>query len=781
MFAMRIAAIFALLVVGGPAAAQQQTQTPRPLRIAQAAPATPKAAEPAPSSSQTLPPVDVVTTPPKKKTAAKKKSAQPAPAAKAPAATPAGSDTADIDRAGSSPSAVASELRDSTTGTSTVSATDIARSGESTAYDVLKSLPNVTPAPSGPTIPAVRGESATPTNLFSNFYQGTTSRIVLSVDDIPRISSYANNAFQSLYDVSSLQVLRGPQHTLPGTNAFAGAYIIETNDPVFAYSAGALTEFTYNEYSGMNYRNGAFANLPISNQAAMRLVVEYDKGELPVDIVGAIPAGADVSKLDDYDGLNLRGKFLVEPDSIPGLSVLVSGEYGSGLDHVFNNYVDVEPFSERKRSATDFRILDTEGWAAGIRARYQLNAREEIASITSYVSDQYSSSPRSTSMFRFDDMAEERFAQDFTYSFRDVASLTGVIGVGLTDGTRNYDANATVPVGPGLAITAFADTDADIQTQVAYADIAWNFAGPFDLLFGGRIEHLDDKRSLDASVPVAVPGVVPVPLFRNESYDADEVYVLPKIGLRYNLGPRESIAFTVRKGYNPGGAYVNLQDFFPPGVLPYEEYKAEEVWTYEAAYRTALMDNRLQLGVTAFYNDYKDKQFAVTSQQAIRIFNEPEAESYGLEFEGKYAVTPALDVMGSFGLLHTEIKEIGATTTPAILGNDFGQDPSYSVSLGVAWRPIENLELTARGVHVDDYYTDFVNFPLNVAGGYTLLDIGASYRFGNATARVFVNNVTDETALSTANYSFNAAGVLTSANGTLLDPRTFGASLDLKF
>ncbi|MCC7253380.1 TonB-dependent receptor [Hyphomicrobium sp.] len=761
---MRIAAIFALLIFGGPAAAQQPTETPPPKTAPAADALTVKPAEPAPSSSQTLPPLDVVTTQPKKKTAAKKKSAQPSPAAKAPAATPAGSD-AGMDRAAGSPSAVASELRDSTTGTSTVSATDVARSGESTVYDVLKSLPNVTPAPSGPTIPAVRGESATPTNLFSNFYQGTTSRIVLSVDDIPRISSYANNSFQSLYDVSSLQVLRGPQHTLPGTNAFAGAYVVETNDPVFSYSAGALTEFTYNEYSGMNYRNAAFANVPFSNEAAMRLVVEFDKGEIPVDIVG--PAS---SKLDDYDGLNLRGKFLVEPDSIPGLSVLVSAEYGNGLDHVFNNYVDVLPFSDRKRSASDFRISDTEGWAAGVRARYELSAREEIASITSYVHDQYSSSPRSTSAFKFDDMAEERFAQDLTYSFRDVANLTGVIGVGLTDGARLYDANAYIA--PSLftpAFMAFGKTDADIATQSAYADIAWNFAGPFDLLFGGRIERYDDKRELFADLQL-LNGTSLGSVSRN--YDVDEVYVLPKIGVRYNLRSSESIAFTVRKGYNPGGAYVNLQ----AQGFPFEEYKAEEVWTYEAAYRTVMMNNRLQLGITAFYNDYKDKQFAITTQpgSVVHIYNQPDAESYGLEFEGKYAVTPDFDVIGGFGLLHTEINEISAGTAAAILGNDFGQDPSYSVSLGVAWRPVENLELTARGVYVDDYFTDFVNFPLNVAGGYTLIDIGASYQVGNATARVFVNNLTDETALSTLILN-------PGPNATLLDPRTFGASLDLKF
>lgn len=139
---------------------------------------------------------------------------------------------------------------------------------------------------------------------------------------------------------------------------------------------------------------------------------------------------------------------------------------------------------------------------------------------------------------------------------------------------------------------------------------------------------------------------------------------------------------------------------------------------------------------------------------------------------------------GSLGLLHTKITEISPTTPAAlrsVLGNDFGQDPSYSVSLGAAWRPVENLELYTRGTYVDDYFTDFVNFPLNVAGGYYLLDIGASYEFGFAKARVFVNNITDETALSTANFTVNGVGAVTAANTNLLDPRTFGASLEVKF
>lgn len=700
-----------------------------------------------------------------------KKQAAPAPQPTAPADAP----SADGGRENAAD--VASELRDSTTGTSTLSAQDVARSGESKVYDVLTSLPNVTPAPSGPTLPAIRGESATPTNLFGGYYNGSTPRMVLHVDDIPRISSYANNAFQSLFDVQSIQVLRGPQHTLPGTNAFAGAYVIETNDPEYRYSAETLTEFTYNEYSGTNHRYAGLANVPFSNEAAMRIVAQFESGEIPVELVGPAPAGKDLNKLDDFDGLNLRGKFLVEPDNIPGLSVLVSAEYGKGLDNVFDSYVDVRPFSDRKRTAADHRINDTEGWAGAVRARYEISSREVIQSTTSFVHDQYESSPRSTSNFNFNGMVDERAAQDVSYSFRDIANFTGIVGVGVTDSKRDYDADASfvIPIGPGVfgAFTAYGKTDAEIQTQSVYADIAWNFAGPFDLLFGGRIERVDDSRDFSAGSRSAIPFLRAA---RNYSYDETEVFVLPKAGLRYNLGPRDTVAVTARKGYNAGGAYVNLQD--ATLRFPFETFKAEEVWTYEAAYRTAMMRDRLKLGITAFFNDYENKQFAISNPSTAppRIFNEPEAESYGIEVEAKYAVTPAIDLMGGFGILQTRINKVSAQTQPQIIGNDFGQDPSYSVSLGGAWRPVDNLELYAKGVYVDDYFTDFRNATLNVAGGYTLVDVGASYQVGkNATARVFVNNLTDETAYSTLILNTG------SPNATLLDPRTYGASLALKF
>jgi outer membrane receptor protein involved in Fe transport len=262
---------------------------------------------------------------------------------------------------------------------------------------------------------------------------------------------------------------------------------------------------------------------------------------------------------------------------------------------------------------------------------------------------------------------------------------------------------------------------------------------------------------------------------KSYSYDDSEVFALPKAGLRYHLSQTDTISVTARKGYNPGGAYVNLQD--ATLSFPFETFESEKVWTYEAAYRTAMLNDRLQLGVTVFFNDYENKQFAIANPTNAppRIFNEPDAESYGVEVEGKFAVTPAVDLTGGFGILHTRINKVNASTQRQIIGNDFGQDPSYSVSLEGAWRPVDSLELYAKGTYVDDYFTDFRNDSLNVAGGYTLVDVGASYRFGNATARVFVNNVTDEVAYSTLILNANPA------NAFLLDPRTYGASLDLKF
>ncbi len=177
------------------------------------------------------------------------------------------------------------------------------------------------------------------------------------------------------------------------------------------------------------------------------------------------------------------------------------------------------------------------------------------------------------------------------------------------------------------------------------------------------------------------------------------------------------------------------------------------------------------MGVTAYYNDYKNKQLFISPTPFnYTIFNEPKARSYGVEFEAKAPVTDDLDVRAGLGLQQTELVDITPATLAVVKGTDFGMDPAVTPSIAFAWRPLTGVELSSKLMYVSSYYS-YINAPANKAGDYTLLDIGASYTTGPIVARAFINNVTDEVAAST----------VYDAGATLLPPRTFGSSLKASF
>jgi iron complex outermembrane receptor protein len=748
---MRLCAYTAAIAAGGflLLASSANAQAPEP----------PTPAPPAAGSTQ-LPPV-VVDAPAQKKAAPKKKSAKAKQKSAAPVVSAAPTPTTPPP----APSqGLSGELlrasQQNTSGVTTFTAADVQRSGDTGVYDVIKSTPNLTPAAGGATLPAIRGEGAGPSDLGGTLLYGTSPQSVLVVDNVARVSSYANSSFQNLYDVSWVDVLKGPQPAVVGTNAFAGAFVVKTNDPEFKWYGESFSEITWNEFSGLNYRVAGVANAPLSSEAAMRLVVQFEEGDDPYDVLvkGAPnatptpPPRKDLEEINDFRTLNLRGKFLVEPDSIPGLTVLATAEYQSGIDNAFNSFVDLPSKSGRRYRdraslySNDIRIFDTEAWVGGLTATYALSSREELKSVTSYLSDHFSSAPQSLGT-KIDDVTETRFAQDLQYGFRGVSNMTGVVGVSVTQDDRYY----------GISVPIKLQQDFEIENQAVYADVAWNFAPRFDLLFGGRVDHRRDDRWTYVDAAFAPPAT--------RLYSDEETYLLPKIGLQYRLDIDETIAATVRQGYNPGGAFANIYT----GV--YFEFQDETMWTYEVAYRNRLLQDQLSVGVTAFYNDYKDKQLFISkSVLDYTIINEPKARSYGLELEAKAAVTKDLDVTAGVGLLQTELIDVTAATLQIVKGDNFGLDPAVTPSLMLAWRPVEGVELTGKAMYVSSYYS-YVNAPAYKAGDYTLLDIGASYTLGPIVARAFINNVTDEVAQAT----------VYEAGATLLPPRTFGTSLKVSF
>jgi iron complex outermembrane receptor protein len=166
------------------------------------------------------------------------------------------------------------------------------------------------------------------------------------VDGVYWARAYGLNT--TLLDVSSVQVLKGPQGTLFGRNTTGGAVLINSNDPKLGEFSGKLSA-SYGRYN--EFEPTAVLNIPVGDKIAIRLAGKrfsrdgYTTNSVPsastlagagnaATAVGAVttavarrPVTGNLNglKLDNRDRWQARGKLLIQPTD--NLSLVFSGEY----------------------------------------------------------------------------------------------------------------------------------------------------------------------------------------------------------------------------------------------------------------------------------------------------------------------------------------------------------------------------------------------------------------------------------------------------------------------
>ncbi len=139
--------------------------------------------------------------------------------------------------------------------------------------DYVQFLPSVTMAPS---LGAGSGYSAVYMRGVATGGDGQATTSVPSVgmylDEQP-ITTVQGNLDVHLYDIARVEALAGPQGTLYGASSQAGTIRIITNKPdPSGFAAGYSLEANYVDMDDVGYVAEGFVNLPMGDNAALRLV-----------------------------------------------------------------------------------------------------------------------------------------------------------------------------------------------------------------------------------------------------------------------------------------------------------------------------------------------------------------------------------------------------------------------------------------------------------------------------------------------------------------------------
>ncbi len=269
----------------------------------------------------------------------------------------------------------------------------------------------------------------------------------------PLISVIVDGAIQSteatrrgargIWDVDQIEVMRGPQSTIQGRNALAGAVVIKTNDPT--YTPGMIVE---GQMGGNDYHMGAFVvNTPlVQDQVALRVAGQTMRQNNDITYSNPVLNVLGEDQLDQ-----IRGKLLITPASMPGLRALFT--VNRTLDNPMQTTVTGPDFFARRYNLAfsqfpEYRTAAVNNYIADIS--YEFTPGVKLQSVTALADTKVKlTGPNAPIWFRDDTRKGKDFSQDLRFSFDQPGSpLSGVLGLFAGRFTNHINALGTTSLAP---------------------------------------------------------------------------------------------------------------------------------------------------------------------------------------------------------------------------------------------------------------------------------------------------------------------------------------------
>ncbi|MCB2107132.1 MAG: TonB-dependent receptor [Rhodobacteraceae bacterium] len=623
-------------------------------------------------------------------------------------------------------------------------------------------------------------------------------------------------ANMAMFDVQRVEVLRGPQGTLYGKNATAGAINIITREPTEEPSG--YLEAAYGSFDRVTVK-GAVSGPLSDGKVYGRIAFNVDQRD---GLYENLTTGESANNIDVVGG---RATLKFTPSD--ALTVSVVGDWirskqdgvlksiisdVPGLKYVFftNNPVTgaprpgvTPPTQEAKlrtaRSGTNGR-QGMETYGGLINLDYAADTFDFISITGARSEDSYlqEDNGRAKEVTSFGTTDEDTWS--FSQEFRLVSNVPNDAGsenrlawtVGAyyfhEEGTKQADTYRNVPPFSGIAkFTQRIDTD----SYALFGEANYRVSDRVTVTAGVR--YTTEKKELGVDgVATRIPGITangPITPFINANFSTSD-------SKRWNrLSPRGVIDFeitdeafvyaSIAKGFKSGGFQGQ------PPAPPLREFSPEDVVNYEVGFKGEFMDRRFLFNASAFYSDYKNLQLQTFDVNGAPTTSTASAKSRGVELEIAALLTDRLTVRGGASLIDPEYKQF-ISQQPGFSdlahtfdrsGKRIGGVPKHNFSLMADYvYPLDSAgTITFHGdiVSVDEIITEFGTLWGNA---YTKGDVRITWENAAESWSVsgWVNNVTDKDYYRgggpVAKYDTDKIRL-----GLINDPRTFGISTAFRF
>ncbi len=547
----------------------------------------------------------------------------------------------------------------------------------------------------------------------NQFDPGSDPSVAYFIDEV-YVTGTTGLQFE-LVDIERVEVLKGPQGTLFGRNAAAGAISITTKQPQDEFGGelflnltnedgyivkgsltGPMSENTAYRLTAYSKQRDAFTNNLLSgiddpgevDQFGIRGAISIDVGESAEFRVTADYGSTDNGMTNQ---VNLLNPALVSPL----VSVQTNGE------DFWNRYYDVNGFVDNEFASVTAML----NWTLSIG---------ELASISAYrnneterLQDQDSSSANAFNIFSSEEA--DSFSQEIRLS-NATESVDWVAGLYYytsdTGSVIQTDFNQDSVLALFGEITTVNDHMIDVDSFAVFGQVTYRFADQWALTLGGRYTE-DEKASTRRYTGNHSPAFAAVLGADYEvDFDAEWSSFDPMLSLDYSVSDRALIYLSWRNGFKSGG-FQSLANRAAVALTPFDE---ETVSSIEFGLKTDLWDQRLRLNAAIYEVEYDDLQYSQLSDSGLGIIinNVGSASTTGLDLSMTLAPVEQLLLQMNYGYQDAQFDEYQSAGVD-FSGNDLPRSPENQFSFIASYEvPVGGLNLTLRGEYnfVDDVFFD---------------------------------------------------------------------------
>jgi len=608
----------------------------------------------------------------------------------------------------------------------------------------------------------------------------------------------------AFFDVSRIEVLRGPQGTLYGRNTTGGAVNVITNQPTSTYHSGFDAEYSsYNNTHLEGYVSG-----PIAQDLTARLAAFTDQGgayqfnEVTGQKFGNADKFGERLLLDWTPTAKFTAKFEFHAaqDHSDGDALYIfqstNPAVGAPLYQKSANRFatdwSIDPFFAKDIGVSDnaapFRHNDS--WGVSLNTSYDLGG----ANLSNIISYDY------LNRHEFQDWAPGPIptADSYFHSVPQVVSdelrltsngngpLSWITGLYYSHQDLNEEYASDFYDVYGVAGEVFYDQKVDSIAGFGQAD--YKVTDQIDLIGGLRLEH--ETRAMDDFHNQYLAGAFVIPQVPPTNVSTSMTPLTGKVAAEYRPMTDLMLYVSVSKGVKSGG-FTAYNTGTVQGISP---FKPETLWAYEGGFKWTLPD-RVHFDVSAFHYDYTDEQVlgAIGGAGGTIIghfVNAPKSHIDGVEGELSGEILPHLNVSQQLGYKIGTYDSFpnyqipGTLTTISLSGTKI-PFPQFSYEGDVSyWVPVTDgykLEGDINYSYHDTYpsWLDRINPGVSYKlPSYWLanLNLTLSPVHGNWTLGLFLDNAFDTQYDLTRNFFIPNANIADPGR-----PRSFGARVTANF